>query len=226
MIVVEEQHTFDSPYLEWAGYGYTLGDAVATRAAECNWHLIITQRSGVAQVLVVGPLEAARALAYVGGAESLWIRFRIGTFMPEIPPMTILNGQTKLQPADKGRFWLGKVEWETPAFGNVDTFVERLAGQGMLKRDPIVTAVLRGESRDQRDRTIRHHFRNSTGLRRGFIHQHARARQALELLQRGYSPADTAFDLGYSDQPHLTRSLRRFYGRTPGEILSASTHLE
>ena len=32
---------------------------------------------------------------------------------------------------------------------------------------------------------------------------------------------DVAVDLGYADQPHMARSLKRFMGRTPGEIVSA-----
>lgn len=32
--------------------------------------------------------------------------------------------------------------------------------------------------------------------------------------------ADVAYQAGYADQPHLTRSLKRFVGQTPGQILS------
>ena len=38
------------------------------------------------------------------------------------------------------------------------------------------------------------------------------------LLREGLSPGDAAFEAGYFDQAHLTRSLRRLIGLTPGSI--------
>src|SRR5262249_22875694 len=50
------------------------------------------------------------------------------------------------------------------------------------------------------------------------IGQIRRAERAAELLCRGVSPLDAAAQVGYPDQPHLTRSLKRFVGRTPSQI--------
>ena len=33
---------------------------------------------------------------------------------------------------------------------------------------------------------------------------------------------DTVFELGYSDQPHLTKSLKRYLGQTPGQLARAA----
>lgn len=223
MIIVSEQQEFHSPYVEWAGYGQTVSDGVELRPAEYNWHLIFTRQDGVIRALVVGGLEAARPLSYVGGAESLWIRFKLGTFLPKILPITILNRETSLPMTERGRFWLRDRSWEIPTLGTVDTFVKHLVRDGALIRDPVVSAVLRGEPINAHDRTIRYHFRQSTGVPQSFVHQITRARRAVELLQQGYSPLDTAFDLGYADQPHLSRSLKRFVGLTPREIQSPNT---
>ncbi len=46
-----------------------------------------------------------------------------------------------------------------------------------------------------------------------------RARHARTLLQQGISILDTVEQAGYADQPHLTRSLKRFMGQTPAQIL-------
>ncbi|MFD0776155.1 hypothetical protein ACFQZ2_19655, partial [Streptomonospora algeriensis] len=45
-----------------------------------------------------------------------------------------------------------------------------------------------------------------------------RARQAALLLGSGVSALDAAHRLGYYDQPHLARSLRRFIGRTGSRL--------
>jgi len=45
-----------------------------------------------------------------------------------------------------------------------------------------------------------------------------RAHKAVELLQQGVSILDTVYEAGYYDQPHLTRSLKQFIGKTPSQI--------
>jgi len=45
-----------------------------------------------------------------------------------------------------------------------------------------------------------------------------RADRAIEMLSRGLPAPEVAQRAGYTDQPHLTRSLRRFVGQTPSEI--------
>jgi len=62
----------------------------------------------------------------------------------------------------------------------------------------------------------------ATGLTRGAIGQIRRAERAAELLCRGVPPLDVAGQVGYADQPHLTRSLKRFVGRTPSQIATSA----
>jgi methylphosphotriester-DNA--protein-cysteine methyltransferase len=45
-----------------------------------------------------------------------------------------------------------------------------------------------------------------------------RAQRASARLQQGGSILDTVFELGYYDQPHLTRALKRWIGHTPAQI--------
>jgi AraC-like DNA-binding protein len=55
------------------------------------------------------------------------------------------------------------------------------------------------------------------------IQQIERARSAVSLLERGTPISNTAFELGYFDQAHLSNSLKRFMGRTPAQIAQQST---
>jgi methylphosphotriester-DNA--protein-cysteine methyltransferase len=59
----------------------------------------------------------------------------------------------------------------------------------------------------------------ATGLTQDAIRQIERARRAADLLDRGESIAETVARAGYADQAHLTRSLKRFVGETPGQIV-------
>jgi AraC-like DNA-binding protein len=87
--------------------------------------------------------------------------------------------------------------------------------------DPLIEAALRNELADTSERTIRYRFQHSTRLRQNYIRQIKRAQCAMELLHQGKSIIDTAHELGYADQPHLTRSLKRLLGYSPRELLTS-----
>jgi methylphosphotriester-DNA--protein-cysteine methyltransferase len=90
----------------------------------------------------------------------------------------------------------------------------------MLAHDPVVEAALQGYPVEKTltIRTVQRHFLGATGLTQAAIHQIERAHRAAELLQRGVSILDTVHQAGYSDQPHLTKSLKRLLGRTPAQL--------
>ncbi len=225
MIVIPENRLVESPYIEWVGHGYTVADGLEVRPAEYNWHLIFTRREGILQILLVGALEAARPLSYEAGAESLWIRFKVGTYMPRFPAPATLNQVINLREGSGSTFWLEDKVWEIPTFENADTFVEHLVRAGAVTCDPLVGAALRDELKDTSERTIRHRFQHSTGLRQNYIRQIKRAERAVELLHRGHSILHTAHELGYADQPHLTRSLKRLLGFTPRELVASTSQI-
>lgn len=224
MIVISEERLVESRYIEWVAHGYTVADGLEMRPAEYNWHLIFTRHEGALRTLVVGALEEARPLSYVAGAETLWIRFKVGTFMPYLPAPALINREITLPEGSGNNFWLKDKVWEIPSFENADTFVEHLVRAGAVTCDPLIEAALRDELADASARTIRYRFQHSTGLRQNYIRQIKRAQRAVELLHHGNSIVDTAHQLGYADQAHLTRSLKRLLGYTPRELLASTSH--
>jgi methylphosphotriester-DNA--protein-cysteine methyltransferase len=117
-------------------------------------------------------------------------------------------------------FWLKGSAWQFPTFDNADTFVDRLVRDEILVRDPVVEAVLQGQQPEQvADRTIRHRFVQATGLTHNHIQQIQRAQQAASLLRHGKSILDTVYEMGYYDQPHMTKSFKQWVGQTPAQIL-------
>jgi AraC-like DNA-binding protein len=71
-------------------------------------------------------------------------------------------------------------------------------------------------------RTLQRRFHAATGLTRRAVRQIERARLAGVRLREGATPAEVTHELGYYDQPHLTRSLRRVLGQTPAELADPS----
>jgi AraC-like DNA-binding protein len=168
--------------------------------------------------IFVGPLSGAGSAAWGGGAEILWIKFKLGVYLRQMPPIEYLDSEQPLPEAGNRSFWLDGSTWQYPDFENVEEFINRLARQEALVYDPVVRAALQGHPVDLAPRTLRHRFLQSTGLSRGQIVQSERAQAAAERLMGGGLILDTVFELGYYDQPHLTRSLKRWVGKTPAQI--------
>lgn len=67
---------------------------------------------------------------------------------------------------------------------------------------------------------LSHLFAESGLTLRGWI-SYLRAFHAAQALLRGDAPSAVASTFGYADQPHLTRELRRQFGRTPRTMRGA-----
>ena len=219
---ISEGRLSDSPYVETITRGSTAGTGSVIRPAESHWHMVLVRRHDTAQLLVVGPKTAAGVVSFTEGVELLWIKFRLGTFMPHLPPHDSLDIETILPGAASRSFWLHGAAWQFPDYDNADTFVDRLARDGTLVRDPIVNATLDGHRQALAPRTVRHRFLRATGLTQGQIQQLARAQRAAALLRRGVPILDSVEEAGYFDQPHLTRALKRWIGHTPAQLLRAA----
>ena len=180
--------------------------------------MVLARYRGEARLVLAGPLTSSGVVSVPEGAELLWIKLRLGAFMPHLPARHMLDTETTLPGAASNSFWLHGSAWQFPDYENVDTFVSRLAAEEVLVHDPLVIDALQDPLPELSARTVRHRFLRATGLTQGQIRQFERARRAAELLQQGTSILDTAFDAGYSDQPHLTRSLKRWIGHTPGQL--------
>jgi hypothetical protein len=202
--------------------GRTLSNDSPTRPAECHWHMVFVRKDGEVRAVFVGPWTTAGVAHYAEGAEILWIKFKLGAFMPHLPAGRFRDTETVLPSASSRSFWLKGSAWEFPDHENAETFVDRLVRNGVLVRDPLVDTVLRDRLQGLSPRTVRYRFLRATGLSQSHIRQIERAQQAATLLQRGNPISDAVHEVGYFDQPHLTRSLKKWIGHTPAQILRSS----
>ena len=222
MSLISEERLSDSPYIEKVMRGWTLAEGSSIRPAEIHSHLVFVRHPGGRRSLVVGPLTSSGTAGWGEGAEILWIKLKLGVFLPSLPVRNYLNAEQTLPEASAQRFWLSGSALQTPEYENVETFINRLVRQEDLVCDPIVSAALQDEPLEMSPRTVRHRFLQATGQTQSHIRQYERAIKAASLLRHGVSILDTAFEAGYFDQPHLTRSLKQFVGYTPAQIVRDS----
>ena len=222
MTLISEDRLSDSPYVEMVSRGWTLSEGSTIRPAEIHWHLVFVKHPRGVHSLIVGPLTTSGLASWGDGAEILWIKFKLGIFMPHFPTREYLDGEQALPEASETRFWFRGAARQFPDYENVETFVERLVGADDLVRDPLVSAALRDEIQDVSPRTLRHRFLQATGQTQKHIRQYERAQRAAVLLRQGVPILETVFEAGYFDQPHMTRALKQFVGYTPAQIIRDS----
>ena len=212
----------DSPLVErvWRSHSERAGSFTAIFAV-C-WSMVVSKYNGRIALSIHGPGTGATCKDFPPEIEWVGIDFKLGTFMPHLPPTSIVNWNRTLPQASEHTFWLGDSAWQFPNYENADTFVDRLGREGLLTNDPAVTAIYQGQSPKMSLRSVQYRFLLSTGLSQRTIRQIERARYVATLLKQGVSILDAVYEAGYSDQAHLTRSLKHFIGHTPAEILNTS----
>ncbi len=225
MTIYFEERPSDSPLIEqiWRSSSTTSGPFIST--ANVYWMMVVCRFRGETKVAIRGPetvATTAYALEYGFDDDEtsyLGIVFKPGIFMPHVPPGIVADRNDIILPEGAGKsFWLYGSTWEFPTFDNVDTFITRLMRTDMLVQDTFVTAALQGQATGLIQRAMQKRFLRATGISHNAFRQIERANEAYRMLQQGTSILDTVYSLGYFDQPHLTRSLKRFMGQTPAQI--------
>jgi hypothetical protein len=226
LFIVFEDRPSDSPVVERVWRSHSERAGTFHSMAACNWVMVVTRHEGKVFLTVHGPETRATTADCPADGEWIGIHFRLGTFMPLLPAGTLRDRNDVTLPEASGRsFWLDGSAWEYPSFENAETFVDRLVKRGLIASDPHVEAALEGRPSALSPRTEQRRFLRATGLPHAAVRQIERARRATSLLRDGAPIADVVHDVGYFDQAHLTRSLRRFIGQTPRQVARAEAQL-
>jgi AraC-like DNA-binding protein len=223
MIIIDEERASDSPFVErvWRSHSEGVNPFLSIAVNFCEF--VVSRLQGKFTMTLRGPETKATPVGDAP-AEGEWVGvlLKLGTHLAHLPTSRLVDGGVELPIASSNSFWLGGSLWQLPDYEHADTFVERLVREGLLLRDPIVEAAFQGQLNDLTQRAVQYRFLQATGITQSTARQIERARYATFLLQQGVSILDTTLQAGYYDQPHLTRSLGRFIGQTPAQLLHHS----
>ncbi|MDH0865943.1 helix-turn-helix domain-containing protein [Mitsuaria sp. GD03876] len=184
-----------------------------------SWDLLFIRRGdGPAMVIQTGQITAPLVVESRAGDEILSIAFRPEVYMPHLPGRLLVSQGVPCPVDAAGRFHIGQERFEIPSFDNAEHLVAALARRGVLERDPVVMRTLQGARQRLDERSIQRHFAEVAGLGPKALQQIARAHEAAALLRRGLPASHVAAELGFTDQAHLSHSLKRLLGQTPREI--------
>jgi AraC-like DNA-binding protein len=209
----------DSPQVERVWRCHSTAGGLFNSMAETNLELVVTRLPGLTRVTLRGPVTRASTVACPPDGQWFAIRFRPGTYLPDLPTARLLDHNDADFPLCSGRrFWFAGAAWEIPSFDNAEVFVDRLVRRGIVAHDPAVGAALAGDPQALTRRSVQRHFLRVTGMTQARFRQIERARLAVHLLKNGSPLLDVVHGAGYFDQAHLARSVKHFIGQTPGAL--------
>jgi AraC-like DNA-binding protein len=196
-------------------------DKAMISVAVPHWQIVVVKYSrGPTSVVVRGPETKASIVEIPQDAEFFGMEFKLGTFMPALAVATLVDVGRELDAVSSTKINLAGSNWEIPSFESAADFVTCLVRDGALDRDPVVEQTLLRKPVAITERSVQRRFLRATGLTYGTVRQIERAERTVALLTAGTSIVDAVELAGYSDQAHMTRSLQRFLGKTPGKLAS------
>ncbi len=224
MSFIYEERPSTSPLAEavWRTEDTSTGTYLA--AADGAWDMIFITRDGKTRVLLSGPTSHAQVVRYKVGNRNLGIRFHPGVFFPTLPANNMLDVTNILPAASPQSFWFDQQAWELPTFDTADEFLNKLENLGLVAQDPLIQSVLHGESPAVTLRSVQRRFLQATGLSPRHHEHIRRASRAVDMLENDQPIMDVVHRLGYADQAHMTRIIKRLSGCTPGQIIKKVKH--
>jgi hypothetical protein len=210
-----EEKPSKSRFVDIVWRTHDTSDGTYLAAADACWDMIFIRSVHGNRVLLSGPSSKITPVPYRAGNRNFGIRFHRGSCLTHVPATTMVDTTEALPMPTPESFLLAGSEWPMPTYETADDFVAELERAELLGDDPLVNAALRGDEPAASVRSVQRHVSHVTGLTSNRIRQIVRAREAAERLRRGDSILDVTHDLGYADQAHLTRDLKRLTGYTP-----------
>lgn len=193
-----------------------LTDGTYLAAADGSWDMIFTTtKEGELTVRLSGPSTTTTPVHYKKGNRNFGMRLKQGAFFTHIPTSAAVDTTETLPMLSSEAFLLGGHVLAVPLYDTLDDFIAHLEKLQLLSEDQIVRAVLEGAKYGASQRSVQRRFGQVIGMTPVYITQIERAWRAVELLQSGTPIVEVVHELGYSDQAHLNRNMKRITGFTP-----------
>jgi hypothetical protein len=219
MTQVHKRRTSNSIFVDTIWYTQNITDGIYSATPDGCWDLIMgTGQSGKRNMMLAGQATKPAAVPYLAGTFGLVISFSAGAFLTHIASGTLIDDVEILPTVDDEHFSLAGHTFAFPTFDNAEELVEQMARLGIVDYDAVVGRVLKGEAKAMSTRAVQRHFLQTTGLTRKQLQQIHRAQAAVRLIKEGKRPIDAALDTGYTDQPHLAKSLKRIMDAKPSNV--------
>lgn len=217
MSFLYEEKASACPYVDVVWRTVDTSDGTYLAAADACWDMIFTRVATTSRVLLSGPSSRPTPVPYRAGNRNVGVRFTRGTYFTHVEPRSMCDRTIALPMPDAEHFELAGRVWPMAEYDGIDELLAGFEAIGLLAHDPVIDAALNGVVPPLSPRSVQRHFTRITGQTPQQVRQIARAREAVARLRTGEAIVDVAYALGYADQSHLTRDVKRLTGYTPAQ---------
>lgn len=195
-----------------------ISDGVYSATPDGSWDLIVLiQPDGGKQMMITGQATKPMDVPYQKDTSSVVISFARGAYIPAYAGKLVDSFEI-LGNTDAEHFILCGETFAFPSYDTAEKLVESLVASKLLLADPVIYTADNTNTWAASKRSHQRHFAEHTGISEKSFAQIERAKKAVRQLQGGKPVRDVAADTGYSDQPHLTRSLKKIMGVRPSDV--------
>lgn len=206
------------PWIDRVWQTVCLADGIYKATPDGSWDLILSvSPDGEPTVFLSGQATEPVDVPYLAGEHSVVISFAAHVYLATEDE--VRTGATvRLLPVTGDRFGLDGASLPLPTFENAEDLVDQMIGAGLLKSDDLVARAFSEKPKAASKRSVQLHFKRTTGITQKDFQMIRRAQEAVRRLKRGEAPAAVAADLGYTDQPHMTKSIKTIMGHLPSNL--------
>jgi Helix-turn-helix domain len=206
------------PWIDTVWQTVCLSDGIYKATPDGSWDLIMgVAPDGQATVFLSGQATEPVDVPYCAGEHSVVISFAAHVYLTQDNEVRTEAAIRFLQ-VEGEKFWLEDVELPLPNFSNAEQLVGKMVEADLLRSDDLVAKAFTATPKAASKRSVQQHFKKTTGITQKDFQLIRRAQDAVRRLKAGEKPAAVAAELGYTDQPHMTKSIKKIMGHLPSDI--------
>ena len=206
------------PWIDTVWQTVCLSDGLYSATPDGSWDLIRSiAPDGKSMVFLSGQATEPIAVPYQDGESSVVISFSAHVYLawdrePRVGP------EIRILPVLDEMFVLDGVDLPLPTFENVEPLVDAMIAAGLLLSNDMVARAFSETPKAASARSVQQHFKQTTVITQKSFQMIRRAQEAVRRLKAGEGPAGVAVDLGYTDQSHMIKSIKKIMGALPSNL--------
>ena len=216
-----QKHTHRSsphPWIDRVWQTVCLTDGVYKATPDGSWDLILSvSPDGQPTIFLSGQATEPVDVPYLAGEHSVVISFAAHVHLTTDKEVRT-GAAIRLLPVEGEVFRLDGVELPLPTFGNAEQLTEMMVAANLLQSNDLVAKAFTEKPRAASRRSVQQHFKKTTGITQKDFQLIRRAQEAVRRLKLGDTSASVAADLGYTDQSHMIKSIKKIMGRLPSNL--------
>ena len=206
------------PWIDTVWQTVCLSDGIYKATPDGSWDLIRSVApDGASVVFLSGQATEPVKVPYLEGESSVVISFAAHVYLAGDREVRTGAAVRPLEVRGE-RFLLDGVTLPLPTFQNAESLVDEMIGAGLLLSDDIVAKAFTAKPKAASRRSVQLHFKHTTGITQKDFQLIRRAQEAVRRLKDGENAAAVAVDLGYTDQPHMIKSIKKIMGALPSNL--------